>query len=210
MSNFLDHQNWRYATKKFDSDKKISESDLNILKEAIRLSTSSYGLQPYKVLIIEDTEIRAQLKPVSWNQSQITDASHVIVFANYTTINEKDIDQYISKMCEIREIPLENLAGYGTFMKSKILGLTNAEQEVWTAKQAYLALGNLINAAAELKLDVTPMEGFEPEKYNQILDLTNQNLNAVLVATVGYRHEEDATQHAKKVRKTNDELFITI
>jgi nitroreductase len=210
MSNFLDHQNWRYATKKFDSSKKISEFDLNILKEAIRLSTSSYGLQPYKVLIIEDTEIRAQLKPVSWNQSQITDASHVIVFANYTTINEKDIDQYISKMCEIREIPLENLAGYGTFMKSKILGLTKAEQEVWTAKQAYLALGNLINAAAELKLDVTPMEGFEPEKYNQILDLTNQNLNAVLVATVGYRHEEDATQHAKKVRKTNEELFITI
>lgn len=210
MSKFIEQQNWRYATKKFDTSKKISNSDLEILMEAIRLSTSSYGLQPYKVFIIESTEIREQLKPASWNQSQITDASHLIVFANYVNLDESIIDKYINKISKTREIPEENLAGYSSFMKAKILGLTNEEQAIWTSKQTYLALGNLINASAELKIDLTPMEGFEPEKYNEILNLTEQNLNASLVATIGYRHEEDANQHVKKVRKSKEELFVTI
>ncbi|WP_136666944.1 NAD(P)H-dependent oxidoreductase [Flavobacterium sp. H122] len=210
MSKFIEQQNWRYATKKFDATKKITAEDLEILKEAIRLSTSSYGLQPYKVFIIENPEIREQLKPASWNQSQIVEASHLIVFANYTNLNETVVDKYISRISKTREIAEENLKGYGDFMKSKILGLTSEQQAVWTSKQTYLALGNLLNAAAELEIDVTPMEGFEPEKYNEILKLSEQNLNASLVATVGYRHEEDANQHVKKVRKSKEELFITL
>lgn len=210
MSNFIDQQKWRYATKKFDNTKKVSDADLNFLKEAIRLSSSSYGLQPYKVLIIENPEIREQLKPVSWGQSQITDASHLFVFANFTNIGDTEIDAYIKSIGEIREIPVENLEGYANFMKSKITPLPTESKSIWTSKQTYLALANLLNAAAELKIDVTPMEGFEPEAFNKILGLTEKGLNASLVATVGYRHEDDATQHSIKVRKSNEELFITI
>lgn len=210
MSKFIENQNWRYATKKFDATKKIAAEDLEILKEAIRLSTSSYGLQPYKVFIIEDPAIREALKPASWNQSQITEASQLVVFANYTKLDETVINNYIERISKTREVPTEAIQGYGDFMKSKILGLTPEQQAIWTSKQTYLALGNLINAAAELKIDATPMEGFEPEKYNDVLNLNALNLNASLVATIGYRHEEDANQHVKKVRKSKEELFINL
>ena len=169
MNQFIENQNWRYATKKFDTTKKVSETDFAILKEAIRLSSSSYGLQPYKVLIIENPELREKLKPASWNQSQITDASHLIVFANDTNIGNQEIDAFIQNMSETRSVPLESIKGYGDFMKSKINELSVEEKSNWTAKQAYLALGNLLNAAAELKIDVTPMEGFDPIIYNEIL-----------------------------------------
>lgn len=210
MNSFITNQNWRYATKKFDATKKVSNEDLQILKEAIQLSTSSYGLQPYKVLIIENPEIRKRLQPVSWGQTQIVDASHLIVFANYTNITETHIDDYINNIAQSRKLNVEDLAGYSDFMKSKILALPQEQLAVWTSKQTYLALGNLLNAAAELKIDVTPMEGFEPEKYNEILGLDKLGLNASLVAPIGYRHEEDATQHLVKVRKPLEELFETI
>lgn len=210
MSTFLENQNWRYATKKFDATKKVSQKDLNFLKEAIRLSTSSYGLQAYKILIVENPEIRAKLLPASWGQTQIVDASHVIVFANYTKIDAKDIATYFETISETRNVPLEALSGYKEFMSNSILGKTSEEINVWNQKQTYLALGNLLNAAAELKVDVCPMEGFVPAQYNAILGLDALHLNAALVATVGYRSEEDATQHNKKVRKSNQDLFITI
>lgn len=210
MKSFIENQNWRYATKKFDATKKVSEKDINTLKEAIQLSTSSYGLQPYRVFIIENPEIRQQLQPVSWGQTQIVEASHLFVFANYTALNESHIDNYVSNIAKSREINLENLKGYADFMKSKILALPQEQLAVWTSKQTYLALGNLINAAAELKIDVTPMEGFEPQKYNEILKLNEQGLNASLVAPIGYRHEDDANQHLVKVRKPIEELFQTI
>lgn len=210
MSTFIDNQNWRYATKKFDASKKISELDLKFLKEAIRLSTSSYGLQLYKVLIIENPEIRAQLLPHAWNQSQIVDASHLIVFANQTHIGNAEIDAYIQNVCTTRSIPDEQLVGYSNFMKSKINELTLDEQNIWTAKQTYLALANLMNAAAELKIDVTPMEGFDAMKFNAILGLDNLNLNTCVIATIGFRSENDATQYQKKVRKSNEELFLNI
>ncbi|WP_298139488.1 NAD(P)H-dependent oxidoreductase [Flavobacterium sp.] len=210
MTQFIKDANWRYATKKFDATKKISAEDFASLKEAIRLSASSYGLQPYKILIIENPEVRAQLQPASWGQSQIVDASHLLVFANITNFGETEIDATINNMATTRNIPLEALQGYGDFMKSKLVGLSEDVKNTWTSKQTYLALGNLLNAAAELKIDVTPMEGFEPEKYNEILGLDKLGLNASLVATIGYRHEEDATQHYAKVRKSNEELFVTI
>ena len=210
MSNFLENQNWRYATKKFDATKKVSAEDLNTLKEAIRLSSSSYGLQPYKVIIVENPELRAQIQPAAWGQSQIVDASHLIIFANETNVGDDAIKNLLNTMSVTRETPVEALAGYGDFMKSKISTLEPAVKNVWTSKQTYLALGNLLNAAAELKIDVTPMEGFVPEQVNNILGLDKLNLNASLIATVGYRHEEDTTQHYKKVRKSQEDLFITL
>jgi nitroreductase len=210
MSNFIENQKWRYATKKFDTEKKISVADLETLKEAIQLSTSSYGLQLYKVFIVENTEIRAKLQPASWGQSQIVDASHLLVFANIVDVQNQHIDEYIQNIANTRGLSLEDLKGYSDFMKSKIVALPVDEKSVWTSKQTYLALANLMNAAAELKIDVTPMEGFEPEQYNEILGLNELGLNASLVAAVGYRHKEDATQYHVKVRKPKQELFTII
>jgi nitroreductase len=210
MSDFITNQNWRYATKKFDAAKKISTQDLNILKEAIRLSSSSYGLQPYKVIIVENPELRAQLLPAAYGQSQVVDASHLIVFANETNVDDETINRYINRISETRGIPAESLAGFGNYMKGGINSMPEDVKNIWAAKQTYLALGNLLNAAAELKIDITPMEGFVPAKVNEILGLDKLNLNATLIATIGYRHEEDATQQYKKVRKSNEELFITL
>ncbi|HQE34853.1 MAG TPA: NAD(P)H-dependent oxidoreductase [Flavobacterium alvei] len=210
MSTFLEHQNWRYATKKFDSTKKISTEDLNTLKEAIRLSSSSYGLQLYKVFIIENPELRAKIQPAAWGQTQIVDASHLIVFANQTNITEADIDGYLKNVAETRNIPETALSGYGDFMKGGILSRSDDDKANWTSKQTYLALGNLLNAAAELKIDVTPMEGFVPAQVNEILGFNELGLNASLIAPIGYRSQEDDTQHYAKVRKSNEELFITL
>lgn len=210
MSTFLENQNWRYATKKFDATKKVSDKDIAFLKEAIRLSTSSYGLQAYQIIIIENPEIRAKLQPVSWGQKQIVDASHLIVFANYTKIDNDDIDAYLKTIAATRNVSLESITGYGDYMKGAISKMTSEEINIWNQKQTYLALGNLLAAAAEIKVDVTPMEGFVPAQYNEILGLDKLYLNASLVATIGYRSDEDATQHHKKVRKSNQDLFITI
>jgi nitroreductase len=210
MNTFIENQNWRYATKKFNSEKKISNSDLEILKEAIQLSTSSYGLQPYKVIIVENEEIRKQLQPASWGQSQITDASHLFVFASITNVDSEYINNFVENMAKTRNIPVESIKAYADFMIGNITTLTPEKQFIWSQKQAYLALANLLNVAAELKIDVTPMEGFIPEQYNKILGLTEKGLSATLVATIGYRADEDATQHYAKVRKPISELFESI
>ena len=210
MSNFLENQNWRYATKKFDSNKKITAEDLETLKEAIRLSSSSYGLQLYKVLIVENPEIRSKLLPASWGQSQITDASQVVVFANFTHANNDDIDAYLTNVATTRNIPIDSLSGYGNFMKGSIGAKSASDINIWNEKQTYLALANLLNAAAELKIDVCPMEGFDSQQYNEILGLAELGLNAAVVATIGYRSADDETQNYKKVRKSAEDLFIII
>jgi nitroreductase len=210
MTHILDKLNWRYATKKFDSAKKINETDLDILLEATRLSASSYGLQPYHVLVLTNQEVKTQLLPFSWGQSQITDASHLIIFASRTNFNGDIVDNYLKNVSDTRKIPAENLKGYGDFMKSKLLDLSDTEKEIWATKQVYLALGNVMTVAAELKIDTCPMEGFEPEKYNEILGLKDKGLTAAVVLAVGYRSNEDDTQHLPKVRYTKEELITHI
>ncbi len=206
MSNYIESLHWRYATKKFDSTKKLSDEQLNTLLESVRLSASSYGLQPYHIFIVTDKEIRAKLQPASWGQSQIVDASHLIVFAAKTEVDGNWIDTYLENVSTTREIPMESLSGYGDFMKSKILELSSEEQATWAGKQTYLALGNLLSAAAELRIDSCPMEGFEPEVYNDILGLTEKGLHATVIAAVGYRSGDDETQHYKKVRQSKENL----
>ncbi len=210
MNTFLENQNWRYATKKYDATKKINSQDLNTLKEAIRLSPSSFGLQLYKVIIVENPELKAKLLPAAYGQTQITDCSHIFVFANQTNISESDIESYINNVSQIRNIPTEALAGYADYMKNSLKPLPEDTKNIWAAKQTYIALANLLNAAAELKIDATPMEGFDAKQFNEILGLDKLNLSAAVIATLGYRHEEDGTQHHKKVRKSNEDLFITL
>ncbi|MBT8180581.1 MAG: NAD(P)H-dependent oxidoreductase [Eudoraea sp.] len=210
MNNYLESLNWRYATKKFNSEKQISDTDLNALLEAIRLSPSSYGLQPYHVFIVKDKELREKLKAVSWGQPQITDSSYLVVFANNTSFDTQLIDNYLTNVSDTRNIELNNLQGYGDFMKSKLLDLPDNIKEAWTARQTYLALGNLLSAAASLKIDACPIEGFETEAYNELLGLNDKGLNTSVVAALGYRAEEDDTQHYKKVRQSKELLFTHI
>jgi len=206
----LDNLNWRYAVKKYDASKKVSKEDLQILKEAIRLSPSSYGLQPYKVLFIDNPEIREQLKTHAWGQTAITDASELVVFANVTDFGNPEVDTYIQNIATTRNLTAESLSGFSNLMKDKIVALPIESRNNWTSKQAYLALGTLINTAATLQIDVTPIEGFDPEQFDKILGLNEKGLHASVLATIGYRHEQDATQHYTKVRKSNEELFINL
>lgn len=208
--NLIENLNWRYATKKFDASKKVSQDNLDLLKESIRLSASSYGLQLYKVLIIENEAIKEQLKPASYGQSQITDTSHLFVFCNYTNTNNKHVDEYLQLKADIQNLKVEDLQGSGDFMKGALSYKSEEEMNNWTAKQTYIALGNLLAASAELKIDACPMEGFEPQKYNEVLGLTNKGLNASVIVAVGYRSTEDQTQFAKKVRKSTETLFEII
>ncbi|MDR7371287.1 NAD(P)H-dependent oxidoreductase [Flavobacterium aquidurense] len=210
MSTLLENLNWRYATKKFDATKKISAEDLNTLKEAVRLSASSYGLQPYRVVIVENPEIREKLKAAAYGQTQITDASQLFIFANDLNLGTESVDSYIKNISETRGVPAEALAGFSDMMKGSIANLSDENKNIWTAKQTYIALGTLLSAASELKIDATPMEGFNAAAFNEILGFDKLGLNASVIATVGYRHEADDAQHYKKVRKSNEELFITL
>lgn len=196
---------WRYATKKFDPSRKISEQDLSILLESVRLSPSSYGLQPFKVILVESPEIREQLKAHSWNQTQTTEASHFLVFAANKQLADTDIDSHIERTAKTRERAISELKGYGDFVKSKVQLLNSDEIANWNAKQAYIAMGFLLFQAALLEIDATPMEGLDPAAYDAILGLTDHH--TAFAVAVGYRSEEDSLQHAGKVRKTAKELI---
>lgn len=209
-TQIVDSLNWRYATKQYDTTKQVSAEDLETLKEATKLSVSSYGLQPYKVILVENPELRAQLRAVAWNQTAVTDASHLFVFAIEKNLGAKQVQAYMENISQTRGIPVENLAGFSGMIHNAIDGLDENAKENWAKKQAYIALGTLINTAALLKIDATPMEGFDAQKFNEILGLEALGLATAVVAAVGYRHEEDATQHYKKVRKSNKDLFINL
>jgi nitroreductase len=206
----IENLKWRYATKKMDASKKVSEQDINYIKEAVQLSASSYGLQPYKVLEIESTQLREELKPSSWNQSQITDASHLFVFCNFLQIEEKDVDDLINLKSEINNLPIDKISGYGDFVKGKLKEKSETEMFHWTAKQTYIALSNAMNACAELNIDCTPMEGFENDAYNKKLGLSEKKLNACVLLAIGFRDNEDVAQNSKKVRKSIDAIFEKI
>ncbi len=210
MNNYNKDLEWRYATKQFDATKSISDEDLEFLKDAMQLTASSFGLQPYEILIIKDKAIREKLKAVSWNQSQITDASVLVVIANKVNFGEELVDEFVANIAKTRDMPKDDLADYSNVMKNSISSRNPEELAFWTAKQSYIVLGNLLSAAASLKIDTCPMEGFDPEKYNEILGLTEQGLNAAVIAPIGYREAEDPYQHYKKVRKPKSKLFQTI
>jgi len=198
---------WRYATKKFDKTRKVSPDNLEKIKKAIQLSVSSYGLQFYKILVIENQELREELKPVSWNQNQITDSSHLFVFCNYSEVKTEDINAFIHLTAKTRKISYDNLQGYGDFISTKLNEKTKAQQTNWLERQPYIALANLLMACAELEIDACPMEGFEAERYNEILGLNEKGLNACVIATIGYRDKTDKTQFLPKVRKPIELLF---
>ncbi|WP_339653448.1 NAD(P)H-dependent oxidoreductase [uncultured Maribacter sp.] len=210
MKNVLDKLNWRYATKVFDSSKKVNQEDFNILLEAARLSASSYGLQPYHFFIIEDNEVRSKLRKASWNQSQITDASHLLILANKPTFDNSLVDNYIDNIIETRGVTKKDVEGYSQMMKGALLGLPDAQKKSWTSDQTYIVLGNLMTIAAEMEIDTCPIEGFDKEQYNEILGLNDKNLNATVVLAIGYRSNDDKTQNYPKVRYSREQIITHI
>jgi nitroreductase len=208
MSSLVDSLKWRYATKRFNPGKKVESQLVDQLKEVVQLSPSSYGLQPYRVMLIEDPETKKQLQSLAWGQAQIVEAPLLFVFASYRDFGPEKIDQYLAKVAEVRNVSVDQLAGYGDFMKQKLGEKSEQEMSNWTARQSYLALSNLLSACADLKLDACPMEGFEPAAFDEVLGLSKKGLQSVVLAAVGYRSDEDQTQHANKVRIPVEELFL--
>ncbi|MCP4442542.1 MAG: NAD(P)H-dependent oxidoreductase [Aureispira sp.] len=210
MALSLGHLQWRYATKKFDSSKKISPSNLQTLLQSAQLAASSYGLQPYKILHIKNTELRERLRPASWNQAQIVEASDLLVFCAYNQFDTQTIDDHLALVSQVRHQDMANLEGYGNFMKTKLLGLSQDTLQNWMAKQAYIALGFLLTTAAQMGIDACPMEGFEASEYTKILNLKGQGLQPTVAVTLGYRSAEDGLAKAPKVRKPLSELVIPL
>ncbi|ASD64401.1 NAD(P)H-dependent oxidoreductase [Bdellovibrio bacteriovorus] len=198
---------WRYATKKFDATKKISDADWTTLRNSLTLAPSSYGVQPWKFLVIENPEVRNQLKPVSWNQTQVTDASHYVVFLYKEKMDADFVQKFINRVAEVRSAPLEALDGYKNMLVENLVKAPEEKIRVWSQRQAYIAMGFLLQTAALLKIDATPMEGFDPAAYDKILGLEGTGWKSVATVALGYRHQEDTLQNQKKVRFAEDDLI---
>ncbi|WP_423146767.1 NAD(P)H-dependent oxidoreductase [Rubrolithibacter danxiaensis] len=205
--SIINQLNWRYATKRYNG-KKVPTEKLDNILEAIRLSASSIGLQPYSILVIEDPELRKQLAPAANNQPQITEASHLLVFAAWENITLDDVDEYLQQTAEIRKVSLESLST----LKAYLLNIVNnpAEQNFnWAARQAYIALGTALVAAADEQIDATPMEGFNSAEFDRLLGLGEKRLKSVALLSIGYRDaENDWNANLPKVRRDKEKLFI--
>lgn len=201
---------WRYATKKFDKDKKLPSVKIELLKNAFNLTATSYGLQPIKLLIIADQEIKDSLIQYTWGKKQVSEASHVLVFCIENLINKSYIKKYYDRVRSIRNTPDEILKKYEDFLIEDFNRKSIEEIHDWATKQAYLAMGNLLTVCAMAEIDACPMEGFIPIEYDKVLGLDERGLKSVLVMPVGYRAEDDIFAGMKKVRKDIDESVIII
>lgn len=208
-SELVKRLNWRYAVKKFDPARKIPDETWNALEEALVLSPSSYGLQPWKFFVVDDPKVRAQLRAASWDQTQITDASRLVVFAGRKDFAEADIDRHLARIADVRKADPASLAP----IKQMMAGVLKKPADVlraWIARQVYIALGNFLASAAALGVDACPMEGFDPAQYDAILGLPAKGYTALVVATAGHRSADDAYARAAKVRYPKHELVTHI
>ncbi len=204
MKNVL---TWRYATQKYDPTQKVSEENMQEILEAINSAPTSYGLQPFKLIHVKSPELRKQLRAASYDQSPVTDASELLVFTVNRNMDSEHIDSYMKRIVEVRQVEREKLNRFEQNIAGVLGNLSSEELIAWNTKQAYIGLGFGLVMAAHLGIDSTPMEGFQKDKYDEILGLEDDH--SVLVLTFGYRSQEDHTQHNKKVRKTLEQL-VTI
>ena len=209
--NLLKSLTWRYATKVFDPAKKIPDDVWETLKQALVLTPTSYGLQPYRFLLINDPAKRAELLPHSWNQRQVVDASHYIVFAASTKVTEADVDKLINHSSRTRNIPAESLGAYrGMMLGDLVNGPRSKIAHEWATRQAYIALGNLLTSTAVLGVDACPMEGFVPAEYDRVLGLKNSGYATVVCCALGYRSANDKYAKLAKVRYEQGELIHVV
>lgn len=206
----IENLEWRYAVKKFDENKLVPQSKIEILKGAFNLTATSYGLQPIKLVVLQNKEIQQSLVPHSWDQQQVAQASHVLILCVETKLDGTDVENYFNKVKILRNTPDEILNPFKDYLKETITNKSKDDLYVWAKNQAYLAMGNLLTICANEKIDSCPMEGFIPEKYDEILNLTSKNLASVLVLPVGFRAKDDFMKSQKKVRKNLEEIVIEI
>lgn len=208
--NSIQSLEWRYACKKFDETKKLSNSQLMILKNAFNLTATSFGLQPFKLLVIKDQKIKDTLKPHAYFQPQISTCSHLLVLCIETNIDEKIVDSYFDLVHEVRKTPEEILSKFRNQLKEIYTNNTAQAIEQSAIYQTYIILGTLMTVCALEKIDSCPMEGFNAKKYDEILQLEEKNLKSVLLLPVGFRAEDDFMSAQKKVRKPLEEMIIEI
>lgn len=200
--------NWRYAVKTFDATRRIEPSIWAALENSLVMSPSSYGLQPWKFLVITDAALRAELRPHSWNQSQITDGSHLVVFLVKRAITPADLDQLIHTTSDLREVPAEQLGFYREMMQKDLIDGPRSQQiERWASNQVYIALGTFMTAAALLGVDTCPIEGFSPAEYDRILGLETSPYRSCVVCAAGHRDASDKYADLAKVRYLPSELI---
>ena len=198
----------RYATKVFDATRRIDPETWAALETSLVLSPSSYGLQPWKFLVVTNPVLRAELRQHSWNQSQITDASHLVVFLAKRRIEEVDVEKLISATSTVRGIPIESLGFYGDLIRKDLInGPRSQHIGQWSSNQVYLALGTFLTSAALLGIDTTPIEGFSPTEYDRLLGLEETDYRSSVVAVAGYRSAEDKYANLAKVRYPESELI---
>jgi nitroreductase len=199
---------WRYATKVFDATRTIPTDTWATLERALVLSPSSFGLQPYRFLIITDPAMRAKLTPATWGQKQVQECSHYVVFTSRTQLGAEHIDAFIARTAEVRDIAAESLKGYREMMHGSLIngGTLSKMIPEWAARQAYIALGNLMTSAAVLGVDACPIEGFEPDKYDEILGLKGSGFASCVCCALGYRAPVDKYATLRKVRLPESQL----
>lgn len=202
---------WRYATKQFDSQKKIPAADWSTLLESLRLAPSSYGLQPWQFLVVENPKVRQELRAVSWNQTQVTDASHFVVIAYKESMSEEDIARFIGHTAKVRSMDVNVLNGYRDMMIGDLVkGPRSSIINFWAQRQSYIAMGFLMETAALLSIDTCPLEGLDPAAYDKILKLENSGYKTVAAVACGYRHADDKYQSVKKVRYDQSDVIKVI
>jgi nitroreductase len=208
-SALIDRLNWRYATKMFDPARKIPPALWTVLEDALVLAPSSFGLQPWKFFVVQNKTVREKLRPAAWNQSQITDASHLVVFAIKKNLNVEDVRRFIALTAKVRGVPVESMAPYQKMMEG-FVAKPPMDINAWAARQVYIALGTFLTSAAMLGVDACPMEGFDATAFDNILGLSAQGLTATVLCPLGYRAADDeAAQHAK-VRFPKDKIVQTL
>jgi nitroreductase len=202
---------WRYATKKFDPTQIIPAETWATLEQSLVLAPSSFGLQPWKFFVIRNPDIRQKLLTASWNQTQVIEASHLVVFAIKKDISATDVDRYVARMAEVQQVPVENLQGFSDVVKGFLTKPPYPlDVNEWSTRQVYIALGQFMTSAAMLGIDTCPMEGFVPAQYNELLELPQQGYSAVVVCPAGYRSAEDKSALRPKVRYPGQEVITHI
>lgn len=210
MSNIIDSLNWRYATKVFDRTKKVSKDDLNEIIEAFRLTSSSFWLQAWKLLVIQNQDVKDSLVEHSWWQKQVSDCSDLLVFCRFEDVWDDYVDKYIDKISKTRWIALTDLDWFSNMLKWTVNSMNLNSRWEWMAKQLYIAMGNLLTVLALKKIDSCPMEWFIKDKYDEILNLKEKWLKSVLVLPIWYRSEDDKYANLKKVRFDRENIVEVI
>lgn len=202
--------NWRYATKSFDPLKKVSETDLNTILESMRLSASSFGLQPWKFVVVSNPALRTKIRAAAWDQAQITDASHLIVLVVRKDINAALVDTYMKSIADTRGMQVSDLKGFADMIKGSITAKGPEGAQAWAARQVYIPLGTALLSAATMGIDACPMEGFDPAQVDTILGLDKLGLQSLAFLTLGYRSAADTTAVYKKARFTKNDVVVEI